>query len=230
MEGAFRHNQGMQCLLFLKKLLTSPQEKSLFPFFDMAYQGFASGSTSKDAFALRHFVKEGHQVALAQSFAKVRDVPLGLTWLILMRLHSEHGFVRRTCRSLFLGHCIARREGSGRQSDQDCRSTHVLQPSTSRRSHRRQHSFNSRTLHSMVGQRIPFITRFLLFSNREADVKGMADRIISMRDVLYNHLTHELKTPGEWGHIKSQIGMFRFVFSDVIVFFNKLTNDPASPG
>lgn len=47
------------------------QERSLFPFFDMAYQGFASGDTVRDAFALRHFVKEGHQVALAQSFAKV---------------------------------------------------------------------------------------------------------------------------------------------------------------
>ena len=46
------------------------QEKSLFPFFDMAYQGFASGSTSRDAFAVRHFVAEGHQVALSQSFAK----------------------------------------------------------------------------------------------------------------------------------------------------------------
>ena len=46
------------------------QEKSLFPFFDMAYQGFASGSTSRDAFAVRHFVSEGHQVALSQSFAR----------------------------------------------------------------------------------------------------------------------------------------------------------------
>ncbi len=33
----------------------------------------------------------------------------------------------------------------------------------------------------------------------------MADRIISMRDRLYNKLV-ELKTPGDWGHIKSQIG------------------------
>jgi aspartate aminotransferase len=41
-----------------------------FPFFDMAYQGFASGSTDKDAFALRYFLKEGHLPALAQSFAK----------------------------------------------------------------------------------------------------------------------------------------------------------------
>lgn len=37
----------------------------------------------------------------------------------------------------------------------------------------------------------------------------MADRIISMREKLYNKLV-ELNTPGEWGHIKSQIGMFSF--------------------
>jgi aspartate aminotransferase len=41
-----------------------------FAFFDMAYQGFASGSTDKDAFPVRHFVEQGHNVALAQSFAK----------------------------------------------------------------------------------------------------------------------------------------------------------------
>lgn len=36
----------------------------------MAYQGFASGSVDGDAFAPRHFVAEGHQIALCQSFAK----------------------------------------------------------------------------------------------------------------------------------------------------------------
>ena len=41
-----------------------------YAFFDMAYQGFASGNTSKDAYAVRHFVKEGHNIALCQSFAK----------------------------------------------------------------------------------------------------------------------------------------------------------------
>ena len=46
------------------------QERDLFCFFDMAYQGFASGSPDKDAFAVRHFVGDGHKVALAQSFAK----------------------------------------------------------------------------------------------------------------------------------------------------------------
>jgi aspartate aminotransferase len=46
------------------------KEGGHFAFFDMAYQGFASGDTDKDAFALRHFIKEGHTPCLAQSFAK----------------------------------------------------------------------------------------------------------------------------------------------------------------
>jgi aspartate aminotransferase len=36
----------------------------------MAYQGFASGDIDRDAFALRYFIDQGHNVALAQSFAK----------------------------------------------------------------------------------------------------------------------------------------------------------------
>ncbi|KFY52089.1 hypothetical protein V497_08652 [Pseudogymnoascus sp. VKM F-4516 (FW-969)] len=41
-----------------------------FAFFDMAYQGFASGDTNKDAYPVRLFVKEGHNICLATSFAK----------------------------------------------------------------------------------------------------------------------------------------------------------------
>lgn len=41
-----------------------------------AYQGFASGDTLKDAFAVRYFVEQGHQLLLCQSFAKVRFLPL----------------------------------------------------------------------------------------------------------------------------------------------------------
>uniref|UniRef100_A0A1B6D614 Aspartate aminotransferase n=1 Tax=Clastoptera arizonana TaxID=38151 RepID=A0A1B6D614_9HEMI len=46
------------------------KKKNLFTFFDMAYQGFASGDVTKDAFAVRLFLKEGHTIALSQSFAK----------------------------------------------------------------------------------------------------------------------------------------------------------------
>ncbi|KAI7975187.1 hypothetical protein EIK77_001873 [Talaromyces pinophilus] len=46
------------------------KEKEHFAFFDMAYQGFASGDADKDAFAPRYFVEQGHNIALCQSFAK----------------------------------------------------------------------------------------------------------------------------------------------------------------
>lgn len=46
------------------------KEKEHFAFFDMAYQGFASGNADKDAFAPRYFVEQGHNIALCQSFAK----------------------------------------------------------------------------------------------------------------------------------------------------------------
>lgn len=54
-----------------KEISNVVKEKGHFPFFDMAYQGFASGDIDRDAFAVRHFVSEGHQIALCQSFAKV---------------------------------------------------------------------------------------------------------------------------------------------------------------
>jgi aspartate aminotransferase len=46
------------------------KKRNLYVFFDMAYQGFASGDVNKDAFAVRAFLKDGHQIALAQSYAK----------------------------------------------------------------------------------------------------------------------------------------------------------------
>jgi len=39
-------------------------------FFDSAYQGFASGDAERDAFAVRHFVDEGHSMLLSQSYSK----------------------------------------------------------------------------------------------------------------------------------------------------------------
>ncbi|KAF6077599.1 glutamic-oxaloacetic transaminase 2 [Phyllostomus discolor] len=36
----------------------------------MAYQGFASGDGNKDAWAVRHFIEQGINVCLCQSYAK----------------------------------------------------------------------------------------------------------------------------------------------------------------
>ena len=41
-----------------------------FPFFDCAYQGFASGDLARDAWAIQHFVSQGFEMCIAQSYAK----------------------------------------------------------------------------------------------------------------------------------------------------------------
>jgi len=46
------------------------QAKKLFPFFDSAYQGFASGDLEKDSWAVRYFVSRGFELLCSQSFAK----------------------------------------------------------------------------------------------------------------------------------------------------------------
>lgn len=46
------------------------QRRKLFAFFDSAYQGFASGSLEKDAWAVRYFVSSGFEMFCAQSFSK----------------------------------------------------------------------------------------------------------------------------------------------------------------
>jgi len=46
------------------------KEKGHFVFFDLAYQGFASGNPEQDAAPVRLFIKNGHNVGIAQSFAK----------------------------------------------------------------------------------------------------------------------------------------------------------------
>ena len=53
-----------------KEISQVMKAKGHYSFFDMAYQGFASGDTDKDALPIRHFIKEGHNICLAQSFAK----------------------------------------------------------------------------------------------------------------------------------------------------------------
>ncbi|KIW19574.1 hypothetical protein PV08_00147 [Exophiala spinifera] len=53
-----------------KQIAQVCRERSLFPFFDCAYQGFASGDLAKDSWAIRHFVELGFELVIAQSFAK----------------------------------------------------------------------------------------------------------------------------------------------------------------
>jgi hypothetical protein len=104
-----------------------------FAFFDMAYQGFASGDTNKDAFALRHFIKEGMRPVLAQSFAKnmVSQSSLGIQPDSLTFI----GSLRRACWCLLRGLRVSRREEARRLSDQDSRAPTLLQPPSPRCPH-----------------------------------------------------------------------------------------------
>lgn len=45
-------------------------ERKLFPWFDSAYQGFASGDPDADAWAVRMFASKGMEMLVCQSFAK----------------------------------------------------------------------------------------------------------------------------------------------------------------
>ncbi|GMK59192.1 hypothetical protein CspeluHIS016_0702070 [Cutaneotrichosporon spelunceum] len=157
-----------------KQLSDIVKAKKHFAFFDMAYQGFASGDTVRDAFAVRHFVEQGHQVLLCQSFAK----NLGL--------YGER-----------IGTVSLVTASPEEKARVDSQLKLVVRP-----------MYSNPPVH---GARLVST----ILSNPElkaewlSEVKLMADRIIDMREVLYNKLV-ELKTPGEWGHIKSQIGMFSF--------------------
>mmetsp|Transcript_18753 Transcript_18753/g.36742 ORF Transcript_18753/g.36742 Transcript_18753/m.36742 type:complete len:404 (+) Transcript_18753:184-1395(+) len=53
-----------------QKIANLCAERQLMPFFDSAYQGFASGDVDKDAFAVRLFESQGHQMMVAQSYSK----------------------------------------------------------------------------------------------------------------------------------------------------------------
>jgi len=155
----------------LSKLI---KDKQLFPFFDMAYKGFASGDFEKDAAAVRLFLKDGHQIALSQSFAKN------------MGLYGE----RVGAFSLI---CNSKHEADTVMSQLKI----VIRP-----------MYSNPPIH---GARIA--TEVLQNQSLRAqwltEVKGMADRIISMRAQLRENLTKEGSTRN-WSHITDQIGMFCF--------------------
>lgn len=53
-----------------KQIAEVMKKKKLVPYFDSAYQGFASGDIIRDAEAIRYFVKQGFSMLVSQSYAK----------------------------------------------------------------------------------------------------------------------------------------------------------------
>ncbi|ODM95420.1 Aspartate aminotransferase, mitochondrial [Orchesella cincta] len=154
----------------LSKLI---KDRKLFPFFDMAYQGFASGDIDRDAAAVRLFLKDGHRVALAQSYAKN------------MGLYGER------CGAFSLI-CDSKEEADRVMSQLKI----LIRP-----------MYSNPPIH---GARIA--AEILTDAGLRAqltEVKGMADRVISMRTQLRDNLKKEGSTK-DWSHITDQIGMFCF--------------------
>nr|XP_018901597.1 PREDICTED: aspartate aminotransferase, mitochondrial [Bemisia tabaci] len=157
-----------------KELSEVVKKRKLFPFFDMAYQGFASGDVVGDAFAVRYFLSQGHHIALAQSYAKN------------MGLYGE-----RVGAFTLTG-------GSKEEAARVLSQVKIL----------------IRPMYSnppINGARL--VTEILGNADLKAqwlkEVKGMADRIISVRQQLKSNLEKEGSTKN-WNHITDQIGMFCF--------------------
>lgn len=144
-------------------------------FFDMAYQGFASGSVDTDAYAVRKFIDDGHNIVLSQSFAKN------------MGLYGER-----------VGAFSVVAKDAEEKARVDSQLKIIVRPLYSNP--------------PLYGARLAaeIMTNDGLYNEWLTDVKGMADRIIGVREKLYNHLVNDLKSSHDWSHIKSQIGMFCF--------------------
>ncbi|KAI9869466.1 MAG: aspartate transaminase aat1 [Trichoglossum hirsutum] len=157
-----------------REISNAIKEGDHFAFFDMAYQGFASGDTDKDAFAVRHFIDEGHNVALAQSFAKN------------MGLYGERvGAFSIVCGS------------AEEQKRVDSQLKILIRPMYSNP------PINGARIASEI------LSDPVLNEQWLTEVKGMADRIITMRALLKRNL-EDLGSKHDWSHITSQIGMFAY--------------------
>ena len=143
-------------------------------FVDMAYQGFASGDADKDAAGLRILIDDGHDLMLAQSFAKN------------FGLYGER-----------VG-CFSAVGATTEEADRLMSQIKIL----------------IRPMYSnppINGARIVATVLDDPTLNKQwfAECKGMADRIINMRELLVSKLAAS-GSGKDWSHITSQIGMFAF--------------------
>uniref|UniRef100_UPI00358E061B aspartate aminotransferase, mitochondrial n=1 Tax=Myxine glutinosa TaxID=7769 RepID=UPI00358E061B len=157
-----------------KEICQIAKKRQLFVFFDMAYQGFASGDSDRDAWAVRHFVENGHNVALCQSYAKN------------MGLYGERV-------GAFSMVCADPDETKRVESQLKI----LIRP-----------MYSNPPVH---GARIAsmILTTPELRQQWLVELKGMADRIIGMREELVQNLQKE-GSSRNWKHITEQIGMFCF--------------------
>ncbi|CAK7225146.1 Aspartate aminotransferase, cytoplasmic [Sporothrix bragantina] len=168
-----------------KELAELLRSRGHLPFFDCAYQGFASGDLARDASAIRYFVEQGFELLVAQSFAKN------------FGLYGE----RAGCL-----HYVAppqNGEGYPAQAIADTVSRVKSQLAVLQRSEISNPPIYGARVASTV------LNDPALFAEWEENLRTMSGRIIGMRTALREKL-EALGTPGKWNHITDQIGMFSF--------------------
>ncbi|KAI9105747.1 pyridoxal phosphate-dependent transferase [Phlyctochytrium arcticum] len=157
-----------------KQIAQVMRAKSHFPFFDCAYQGFASGDLARDAYAVRYFVQEGFELLVCQSYSKN------------IGLYGERtgclNIVTKTPKEAEI------------VSSQVCKLQRAIISNPP--------AFGARIVSRVLNNPA-------MYSEWEVQLKTMADRIIDMRQQLFNALT-QLGTPGTWTHVTDQIGMFSY--------------------
>ncbi|KAJ3118123.1 Aspartate aminotransferase, cytoplasmic [Physocladia obscura] len=157
-----------------KQIAAVIKERKHFPFFDCAYQGFASGSLAQDAWAVRYFVESGFEIFVAQSYSK------------------NFGLYSERCGCLTV--VTSTEQQAINVRSQLCR--------LNRSSISNPPAYGARIVNAVLNDPT-------LFTEWEENLRTMAHRIIKMRSECVRHLT-DLKTPGSWDHITSQIGMFSY--------------------
>ncbi|XP_055824983.1 aspartate aminotransferase, cytoplasmic [Solanum dulcamara] len=157
-----------------EKIRQLMRSKGLLPFFDSAYQGFASGNLDADAQSVRMFVADGGECLAAQSYAKN------------MGLYGERvGALSIVCKD------------SDVASKVESQLKMVIRP-----------MYSNPPIHgaSIVAT---ILKDRKMYDEWTVELKAMADRIISMRQLLFDAMQAR-GTPGDWSHIIKQIGMFTF--------------------
>ena len=157
-----------------EKIAEICKEKKLFPFFDCAYQGFASGCLDTDAWAVRYFVSQGFELFCSQSFSKN------------FGLYNERA-----------GNLSVVSSNAGTVGRMRSQLTLII-----RAMYSNPPSHGARIVDTVL-------TSPELYQQWRDCIRTMSSRIIEMRAQLRQRL-EELKTPGDWSHITTQIGMFSY--------------------
>ncbi|KAL7055509.1 hypothetical protein AAHC03_022521 [Spirometra sp. Aus1] len=167
-----------------KEIASIFSSRPLIPFFDMAYQGFASGDVDRDAFALRHLV--------SSLLASKRDSPG--TLLLAQSFAKNMGLYGERVGAFSLLTASEDADAPGRCMSQ----LKILIRGM----------YSNPPLH---GARIAteILTDPDLKQTWLSELKGMADRLTRMRQSLKSHLERN-GSARDWSHITKQIGMFCF--------------------